>query len=502
MLHVEKRVNKMMEILQHYFMLFIFYSICGWIIEMLWCFVIQKRFTDRGFLIGPYCPIYGVCSILVITLLQKYSKDFLAAFILSALICSIIEYVTSFLMEKLFKARWWDYSNKKLNINGRVCLKNSVLFGVLGMLLICIINPHIEVLFNKFYGNIIYNLISIILACVFITDNIVSLNIISKLKDITYEARKDNTEDITSYVKKVLHSKGILTRRLVNAFPALKIKVKTKAEEFIQGVRERAEKEQENIKKRISNLKSNNIGKRFTLKNMKTRHIAFVVTLMSLSIAVIGVCVMMILTEFNVINETDLDKSMSQYVLILIQCVLGLIALGLPVYIEKKVGVEIPSNMMSVYVVFLYCAIFLGEVQNFYYKLPYWDMLLHTLSGGMLGALGFSVITYMNNSTKIPVNLSPMFVACFALCFAMSLGVVWEIYEFASDGIISTNMQKFALENGELLLGREALSDTMEDLIVDFLGAFFVCTIGYISLKYKKGWVERFQIKFKKKNGK
>ena len=118
----------MMGILQQYFILFICYSVCGWIIEMLWCFVIQKRFTDRGFLIGPYCPIYGVCSILVITLLQKYSKDFLAAFILSALICSIIEYVTSFLMEKLFKARWWDYSNQKLNINGRVCLKNSVLF--------------------------------------------------------------------------------------------------------------------------------------------------------------------------------------------------------------------------------------------------------------------------------------------------------------------------------------------------------------------------------------
>lgn len=489
----------MMGILQQYFILFICYSVCGWIIEMLWCFVIQKRFTARGFLIGPYCPIYGVCSILVITLLQKYSKDFLAAFILSALICSIIEYVTSFLMEKLFKARWWDYSNQKLNINGRVCLKNSVLFGLLGMLLICIINPHMEVLVNKFYGNIIYNIISIILACIFIIDNIVSFNIISKLKHITYEARKDNTEDITSYVKKVLHSKSVLTRRLVNAFPTLKINVKTKAEEFMQGVKERAKKEQENIKKRISRLKASNISKRFTLKNIKASQIAFVITLVSLSIAAVGVCVLMVLTEFNIINENDLDRSMPQYVLILLQCVLGIIALILPSYIEKKIGVEIPSNMMILYVVFLYCAIFLGEVRNFYYEVPYWDMFLHTFSGGMLGSLGFSVITYMNNCAKIPINLSPMFVACFALCFAISLGVVWEIYEFAADGIISTNMQKFALENGELLLGRDALKDTMEDLIVDFLGAFVVCIIGYISLKYKKGWVERFQIKLKRK---
>lgn len=489
----------MLENLQQYFILFIVYSVFGWAIETVWCAIIQKRFTDRGFLIGPYCPIYGVCSIIAIKLLAKYKTDFLTVFMLSMLICSLIEYITSYLMEKLFKARWWDYSDQKLNINGRVCLKNAVLFGLLGMLLVCVINPYVQALVNSFSGNIVYNVISVIVACIFIADNIVSFNIIFKLKHITYEARKDNTEDITAYVKKVLHSNNILTRRLANAFPSFKIKVKTKAEEFVQGVKERAKKEREDIQKRISSLKASNISKRFTLKNIKARHVAFVVTLISLSLAVVGVCILMVLTEFNVINENDLDKSMSQYVFMLLQCVLGIIALILPAYIERKAGVEIPSNMMILYVVFLYCAIFLGEVQNFYYVVPYWDILLHTFSGGMLGALGFSVITYMNNSTKIPINLSPMFVACFALCFAISLGVVWEIYEFAADGIINTNMQKFALENGELLVGREALSDTMEDLIVDFLGAFVVCTIGYISLKYKKGWVERFQIKLKKK---
>lgn len=495
----------MIEIIQKYFMLFMLYSVCGWIIEMVWCAIIQKRVTDRGFLIGPYCPIYGVCAVFVITLLKKYNTDFFAVFMLSLLICSVVEYITSYIMEKLFKARWWDYSNQKLNINGRVCLRNALLFGLLGMVLVCIVNPYTENIFNKFSGNVIYNIISMVTLCIFVVDNILSFKIISKLKHISRQAKKDNTEDITSYVRQVLQNKNIFTRRLVNAFPNFRIKVITKAEEFVHGVKERAKKQKEDIKEKIFNLKSqskNNVTIRFKLKNINARHIAFVITLLSLSLAVIGVCVLMVLTEFNVINENDLDRSMSQYILMLLQCVLGIVALILPSYIEKKIGVEIPSNMMILYVVFLYCAIFLGEVQNFYYEVPYWDMLLHTFSGGMLGALGFSVITYMNNSNKIPINLSPMFVVCFALCFAISLGVVWEIYEFAADGLISTNMQKFALENGELLVGRDALADTMEDLIVDFVGAFIVCAIGYISLKYKKGWVERFQIKLKIKNKK
>ena len=91
--------------------------------------------------------------------------------------------------------------------------------------------------------------------------------------------------------------------------------------------------------------------------------------------------------------------------------------------------------------------------------------------------------------------MTPFFVAFFAFNFAITLGAVWEIYEYTADGILGLNMQKFALEDGTLLMGREALSDTMEDLIVDGIGALVINIIGYISLKYNKGWIEKLLIK-------
>ena len=91
-----------------YFMLFMFYSIVGWIIEVIYTFITDKKIVNRGFLIGPYCPIYGVGCLLIIILLKKYTDDFIVLFIMSMLICSLLEYLTSYVMEKLFNARWWD----------------------------------------------------------------------------------------------------------------------------------------------------------------------------------------------------------------------------------------------------------------------------------------------------------------------------------------------------------------------------------------------------------
>ena len=107
-------------------------------------------------------------------------------------------------------------------------------------------------------------------------------------------------------------------------------------------------------------------------------------------------------------------------------------------------------------------------------------------------------ITILNGTEKVPVNLSPIFVAIFSFCFAIALGTVWEFYEFTADGILSTNMQKFATEVGEPMVGRLALMDTMKDLVVDAVGALFMSLVGYISLKHKKGWVEKLLLKFGK----
>ena len=127
-----------------------------------------------------------------------------------------------------------------------------------------------------------------------------------------------------------------------------------------------------------------------------------------------------------------------------------------------------------------------------------WDNILHTFSGAMIGALGFSIVTLLNKTEKVPMELSPLFVALFSFCFAVTLGVVWEFYEYTFDGLLGLNMQKFALENGTPLIGRAALADTMMDLVVDAVGAFIMSVIGYISLKYNKGWIERLQVKMTK----
>lgn len=192
---------------------------------------------------------------------------------------------------------------------------------------------------------------------------------------------------------------------------------------------------------------------------------------------------------------SDIERTRSDYALMLIQCLLGVIALGVPTFLTKKYNIKIPKTMDMLYILFLYAAIFLGEVRNFYYVIPYWDTILHTFSGAMIGALGFSCVSLLNNIENLHMHLTPLFVAFFAFCFAITLGVVWEIYEFTFDGLLGLNMQKFALENGEKLVGRMALEDTMQDLIVDALGAFVMSTIGYVSLKYKKGWLDKLIIK-------
>ncbi|NLB42510.1 MAG: hypothetical protein GX815_09675 [Clostridiales bacterium] len=180
----------------------------------------------------------------------------------------------------------------------------------------------------------------------------------------------------------------------------------------------------------------------------------------------------------------------SDYMLMLIQCILGIFALFLPGLLEHKINIIIPSRMMIAYALFLYAAIYLGEFRDFYYIIPHWDNILHGFSGGMLGALGFSLIKLLNKTERI--HLSPIFVALFALCFAVFMGVIWEIYEFTLDGILGLNMQKYALQNGTPIVGRDAVADTMYDLIIDTIGAGIISALGYISLKYKKGWFENF----------
>lgn len=111
-----------MEIVCKYFLYFIIYSFLGWFMEVCVSLWNKHKFINRGFLIGPYCPIYGWGCLAIILVVGKDTSDILGVFLKAILICSLLEYFTSYFMEKIYNVRWWDYSNKKFNINGRICL--------------------------------------------------------------------------------------------------------------------------------------------------------------------------------------------------------------------------------------------------------------------------------------------------------------------------------------------------------------------------------------------
>lgn len=231
----------------------------------------------------------------------------------------------------------------------------------------------------------------------------------------------------------------------------------------------------------------------------------FIISVLISFIVPAGYLILRIISGDNLLGSPG-GRGREDYILMLLQCLLGIVAILVPVRMMRRWDIQIPRVMFLMYIAFLYCAIFLGEVQSFYYNVPHWDTLLHICSGAMLGSLGFSMIAIFNNTERIPMNLSPLFVAAFAFCFALALGGIWEIYEFTADCVLGTNMQKFALDDGTPLVGQAALGDTMKDIIVDAIGALVTSVIGYISLKYRKGWVEklmiRINIKRKGKGGK
>lgn len=201
--------------------LFITYSIIGWVIEEIDILILQKKVVNRGFLIGPYCPIYGFGSLFIILFLNKYLDDPIVLFFMTMISCGILEYLTSFIMEKIFKTRWWDYSDEKFNINGRICLETLVLFGIGGLVISYLAQPFIMSILTLIPTNIL-NIIAIILSIIFIIDNIVSFKIILNFKLVATNIRKDYTEEITAKVREVLKKKSIFSNRLVKAFPNFK----------------------------------------------------------------------------------------------------------------------------------------------------------------------------------------------------------------------------------------------------------------------------------------
>ena len=134
-----------MNTILFYVVEFFFYSAAGWLIESLYCSIGEGRIINRGFLTGPMCPIYGTASlVLTVCLYNPFRDRPLLVFLLGMLLCNVVEYLTSFLMEKLFHARWWDYTYEFINIRGRICLKHTMYWAILSIAFVYVIHPGVD----------------------------------------------------------------------------------------------------------------------------------------------------------------------------------------------------------------------------------------------------------------------------------------------------------------------------------------------------------------------
>lgn len=189
-------------------------------------------------------------------------------------------------------------------------------------------------------------------------------------------------------------------------------------------------------------------------------------------------------------DEITLIKN--DYILMTSEAVAAIFVLLLPTILEKKWKFDIPSKMHIFVILFLFSAVFLGEFRRFHFLVPHWDKMLHIVSGAFLASLGFTIIQTLNDHDIIHMN--PLFVAIFSFSFAITIGTMWELYEYAWDVSFNLNMMKYMDEAGNPYVGLEALKDTMGDLVVDSIGAFAMSTIGYIAVKLDKLWLHDFII--------
>lgn len=163
-----------------YFLSFLAYSFLGWLCETIYCSCGAKHFVNRGFLAGPLCPVYGFGAMAVLIFLRPVRDSIVMTFLCGMIVTSIIEYITAYLLETLFATKWWDYSTYRFNIHGRVCLKNSLMFGALSVVAARYIDPFIQgiILAIPLWGKIT---LTSVLAVIFVVDFVVTVHTILEL---------------------------------------------------------------------------------------------------------------------------------------------------------------------------------------------------------------------------------------------------------------------------------------------------------------------------------
>lgn len=214
-------------------------------------------------------------------------------------------------------------------------------------------------------------------------------------------------------------------------------------------------------------------------------------------------------------------------------CVLTLLLLTIPGFLQVQFRIEFPSTLEIIMLLFIFAAEILGEIREFYIIYPFWDTMLHTLNGFLAAAIGFSLVDLLNRSEKAKFALSPAYLAVVAFCFSMTIGVVWEFFEFGMDQFLGYDMQKDTVvhhissvmldPNGanvvhtisgiqDVVINGESLSlggyldiglmDTMKDMFVNFIGAAVFSVLGFFYVKSRgKGMLARKFIPRRKKEG-
>lgn len=162
-----------------------------------------------------------------------------------------------------------------------------------------------------------------------------------------------------------------------------------------------------------------------------------------------------------------------------------------PTLLGRRLPVVIPAEFQIVAIVFVFAALFLGEVRSYYERIWWWDIALHTSSGLLLGLFGFLLVYVLNENERADLHMRPRFVAMFAFLFAVAVGALWEVFEFSMDQLFGTRMQK------PMLGDDSGLTDTMWDLIVDTVGAFVISVLGWSYMRTRRrsfieNWIRKF----------
>ena len=202
--------------LAYYFLLFILYSFGGWIVECIWTYFMKRKLENRGFLFGPICPIYGVGSLICVLLVGPLRLSWPLEFLLMIVLCDIIEYITSVVLERIYHVRWWDYTTASvLHLNGRISLETSIGFGVGGIFILHLIQPFFSRLLAPL-NHLSLLAISGLLLIIFVADILLSLIAISNIKGVFKGGTLDLTAEIKRFSINYYKKASRLSRRLAH----------------------------------------------------------------------------------------------------------------------------------------------------------------------------------------------------------------------------------------------------------------------------------------------